>query len=644
MDDRKRWLIYLIILVIALIFFNVKFLGLAISNNTSSEVTVRLPNDPPVITLLNDSLYVCEGKSLFYLFNATDPNADALDGNIIPGDPFFVLWYSQASPNTHQFAIVSGKIDKGNFNGINTGNKTYQETVIVNDNYNSTCCTDSKPINITIIEINNAPVVENIGVQTLWTQGDNSTFYKLWSVNDTEYSLGYGNLTRNISIVNSSGSAVNLFNMTYLGIMNFTANSSTPIGVYNISVCSRDTGLTVVNQNATILCNNDGNAFTVCDNFSLTITNENRAPVFLNYYPTNLTFSSSGTSINYFDITTSDPDGTIPDAYWYVDGVLKQYTSGSSTDELRYTFGCGVSGVHNVSVIITDGLINTSLTWNVNVNLVSCSSPETPRRGGGGGGGASVITLQNFAVSPLFITTTIFQKQGKSFDLQINNTGDVSLNFSLEIGNISNIAILSDQNFIIAPGQRKDLKLYLYALSETPQGVYFGNIIIKGGKIQKEIKIVVEVKEREPLFDLKIIIPKEYKIVYAGDNIKPLINMLNVGLYGTAVDVELYLYVSNLDKVLIYERQKEVIAVETNLSIERILNVPLTTSAGTYLVLGEAKYGNITVSTYDTFNIVEKKYLKISYLIIIAIILALIFLILFIIYKRRKEKKDRGYS
>ena len=108
-----------------------------------------------------------------------------------------------------------------------------------------------------------------------------------------------GKLGFNISFLNSDY----LFNITDEGIMNFTPNSS-QIGIYNISICVNDTGINNVHENISVLCNQDGSSITTCENFSLTVTNENRAPTIIDYYPENLTFSAPGTNSLYFSITS----------------------------------------------------------------------------------------------------------------------------------------------------------------------------------------------------------------------------------------------------------------------------------------------------------------------------------------------------
>jgi len=242
---------------------------------------------------------------------------------------------------------------------------------------------DTTKTNITVIEINNAPSVTNIGVQTVYSQGENSTFYKEVQVTDIEDGIqSSGNFTFNLTFF----SGTKFFNINQFGVMNVTMNGSL-VGVYNLSVCVTDLGIENIHQNISF-CGQTGLNKTTCKNFSLTVTDQNRNPTITSYYPTTLNYTISGIASNYFNISKYDPDGTAPDAYWYVDSVLKEYDSGSSVDEFTHTFGCGVSGSHNVSVQITDGLVNDSIEWDVAVTKVEC--PVTPPSSGGGGGGGFV--------------------------------------------------------------------------------------------------------------------------------------------------------------------------------------------------------------------------------------------------------------
>ncbi|MEK6945190.1 MAG: hypothetical protein AABW63_00145 [Nanoarchaeota archaeon] len=366
----------------------------------SANVTffVSVPNSAPILLPIDNPIYVCEGSSLNYLFNATDVDED--DNVYDPimsyiGDPSG-LFFSQhlwRAVTMNYFAMFSGNLFKSNLFGVNTGFRNFPISISVSDGQYS----DTNLTNVTLVEINNPPWIDPIGVQTIWHTGENSTLYKNFSFGDIEYSppWNYGSLSINTTIVNSTGSLVNLFNVSRngtVGTINFTSTNSTPVGIYNVNICVSDTGLTNRHPLIQTYCNQTGLAQTTCEYFQLTITNQNRPPTITAFSPNNsAVINVSGTQNIRFNITKYDPDFTIPDSYWYIDNVLVSYFEGNSTDIFDYVFPCGISGKHDVKAEITDGEFNDSVYWNFSVSVVSCSQPSG---GGGGGGGGGIVSCK----------------------------------------------------------------------------------------------------------------------------------------------------------------------------------------------------------------------------------------------------------
>lgn len=344
--------------------------------NKNVTFFVSVPNSAPVLQGVNASIYICENDFLNnYFFYAVDADEQILELALNPTNPFFLdTLFTSGQINT-TVEMFSGILDKNDV-GL------HKETISVNDGEYS----DYDYMNVTVIEINNAPSISNIGVQTVWTSGDDSIFNKQVKVTDTEDGNQDGGvLNFNISFFDGD----EFFNISENGTMIFIPNSS-QVGVYNIGVCVNDTGIDNPADNIFEICRQDGGSITTCQNFSLTITDENRAPTITNHYPINLSLSVSGTNDLYFNVSKYDPDDTIPDGYWYVNGVFAEYDSGNSTDEFNYNFGCGVSGAYTIKAEITDGLLNDSVTWNINVNLIECPAVVPSAGGGGGGGGGGI--------------------------------------------------------------------------------------------------------------------------------------------------------------------------------------------------------------------------------------------------------------
>ncbi|MGD9276425.1 MAG: hypothetical protein PVJ67_04585 [Candidatus Pacearchaeota archaeon] len=359
----------------------------AVKQNTSEIINasvifyIEVPNSAPYFSPVNSSIYVCEDTPLSYLFNVTDVDEEVLQLALTPTNPFYLdTIFTSSSAQTSIIELFSGVISESDtISGANNW-RVYDERIEVTDGDHS----DTAYTNITAIGINDAPSVETIGVQTVQTKGDNSTFFEIVSVSDEEN--GNENSTGinfNISYIN--GSALDLFGITNEGVINFTPNEN-QTGVYNLTICVNDTGISNPFVNISY-CEQDGGSITLCQNFSLTVTDTNRPPTITSYYPGSSSFTVSGTTPLYFNVTNYDPDWTIPDTYWYVDGSLAEYDSGDLNEEFSYTFGCGVSGIKTVTAEITDGLENDSVSWTVTVTEVECPVPEEGGGGGGGGGG-----------------------------------------------------------------------------------------------------------------------------------------------------------------------------------------------------------------------------------------------------------------
>jgi hypothetical protein len=228
--------------------------------NKSINFFVLNYNSPPIIQNISSSIYVCEDRFLSYFFNVTDYEEDNVASSIVPtypDSPFYVSlrYYFSSTISVHE--IFSGALSKRDAGGIN-GSKTYLENISVSDGeYN-----DNASLNITVIGINHAPVMENISNQ-YFRFGE--TFYKQLIVNDVENGNSLnGNLSFNISFTNRT-----LFNVTPTGLINFAINSSS-LGEHNVTICVTDRGINA-HQNIS-LCGQTGSNLSDCKNFLLSIS------------------------------------------------------------------------------------------------------------------------------------------------------------------------------------------------------------------------------------------------------------------------------------------------------------------------------------------------------------------------------------
>jgi hypothetical protein len=336
--------------------------------NNSVIFYIFVNNSSPIIKNLPDEFYICEGNSFSYIFNVSNFDEDYLEENLNPLNPFYIDYSDNYNLSYVQYEIYSGVLLK-NQTGL------YNEEISFSDGYLS----DNKYVNITVIEINNAPVIQNISVQNIFVYSyQNTSYYYKVNVSDIED----GNQDSNNLSFDISFTGNQLFNISSNGEMNFSADYS-QIGFYNVSVCVTDLGLVDIPENISY-CSQNGGPITSCKNFSLVITNISGNPEIYDYRPSILNIDSNNSQIMAFNVSSRDYVGSITDILWYVDDVLIELSTSSSVDEFSYIFGCGTSGEHNIKAVVTNGYLNDSVEWNISVNSLDCILNVI---GGGGGSG-----------------------------------------------------------------------------------------------------------------------------------------------------------------------------------------------------------------------------------------------------------------
>jgi hypothetical protein len=367
-------------------------------SNESVVFFVEVPNSAPLIGSLSAGAFVCENQKIGapgagYEFNTYDADEDNLWIQLNNSHGFFYVLSPIATIGYNNFTsrIISPTLDKDTAGGIDVGSKSYISKVTADDDYNSSCCVDSEDINITVIEMNNAPswMGGGLGAQTIYLVGDNSDFNYQFPVTDTEDGVASsGNFSFNISFV---GETLFSINESY-GIVNFTPTTAHVNRTFSITVCTNDTGIANPHVNISDVCGaaEDGSPKVLCDDFTLTVSEDNRAPEISSYLPEELNFTIGGTTATTFSVVVRDPDGNIPDIDWYVNNVLKEHNEELSSDSYDYTLGCGISGEVNVTVFVGDGLLSSPVSWIIDNTEVACPVSSGVGGGGGGGGGGTI--------------------------------------------------------------------------------------------------------------------------------------------------------------------------------------------------------------------------------------------------------------
>ena len=309
-------------------------------NSEAINMTVYNVNDAPVLDFISDQI-LYEDQSYYFDVNASDPDLLTPYGDTV-----------RFGDNTSFFIIdpITGEIS---FTPIQSETGNHSILIYVFDlEY-----LDTQAVNFEIIEVNDAPVLDNIGAQTATA---NSLFH--YDVNGTDEENDTLTFYDNSSIFNIDPIS---------GEINFTPNSS-EVNNYSINISVTD-----------------GEKWD-WEVISFTVVGTNNPPVITSWHPSQENTTSATEADNetteiwyytdtriIFRVLASDPDGTKPSYWWELDGSV---LPGEIYN--NYTYTAPQSGTFVFEVYATDGQLNDTHKWNVNILK---RPKDVPVSGGGGG-------------------------------------------------------------------------------------------------------------------------------------------------------------------------------------------------------------------------------------------------------------------
>ena len=249
-------------------------------------------------------------------------------------------------------------------------------------------------------------------------------------------------------------------------------------------------------------------------------------------------------------------------------------------------------------------------------------TPTTPAGGTTRGGGGGAAAQEIFTIDKTLIKTLI--KQGESIRefIEIKNNLDSVLNVNIE-SSLKKFMVISEENFSLAPKESKIIFVDIFAKEDEIPEAYTGKITITGNSITKINKLILEIKEKKPLFDVSVdVISKKVPI---DGNVKARLKVSNLGDLNN-IDIYLYYAIQDFDGNILSFKEENV-AIDKELTVTRTLAVPSTVSLGDYVFYFKASYENISASSTESFEIVEKEAISL-FLIVLMLCVVLIFIVL----------------
>jgi uncharacterized membrane protein len=194
--------------------------------------------------------------------------------------------------------------------------------------------------------------------------------------------------------------------------------------------------------------------------------------------------------------------------------------------------------------------------------------------------------------------------------------------------------VVSEKAFSLSPGETKSIFIDIFAKEEEIPDAYTGRIIIKDEKTgaTKIINVIIEVKEKKPLFD--VIVDVLSKEVSPGSKLRAKLRVLNLGDLEN-IDISLYYAIKDFEGKLISFKEENM-RIKKELDIIKELRMPRDTPVGNYVLYLKVSYGNVSASATDTFK-VTKKIEKFNFILIILIIILII--LIYLLLKRKNKKR-----
>ncbi len=288
---------------------------------------IRKRNHAPILNPIPD-FEKNQGERFYYNVTATDLDNDTLTF----GD---TATFFDIDPDTGEIIFIPQQEDVG----------VHDVIIWVKDPED---LMDWQYVRFTIIDVNDCPVLDPIRAQTAII---NETYFHNVTGRDYDVIPEWSNLT-----FSDNSTFFNISPTT--GVIEFFVNQSYN-GTYAINISLTDS-----------IC-------WVWEVISFSVVAVNHPPNITSWYPENDTVEINEGESQLFWITKEDPDGTIISVRWFLNDIPLAW---QENDSLTLYTNYESSGVYNVTVIVSDGLLTDQHSWTLIIKDVP--TPPPPPSGG----------------------------------------------------------------------------------------------------------------------------------------------------------------------------------------------------------------------------------------------------------------------
>lgn len=264
--------------------------------------------------------------------------------------------------------------------------------------------------------------------------------------------------------------------------------------------------------------------------------------------------------------------------------------------------------------------------------------------GGGGGGGSSSSPIR---VTPKTIEVTLFQGESYEEGIEITNERNSNLELQIIIKDINEFLSLNKDSLILSPRQTETVLTTFSTSAYTLPDVYLGRLLIQYGSLQEIVNTIVNVKQKDALFDLSVGLEKNNFL--PGEQIPLAVSIFNLNSENP-VQATLLFSITSLDNAVIHQFPSEELIVSEDQTVHKTLFIPEGFEKGEYILLGEIKYQDTSAFSYELFSVQGKSLSFVRFIdrinkgeyniFLLMIFLIVAIIIFFLIEKVHREKTN----
>jgi len=305
--------------------------------------------------------------------------------------------------------------------------------------------------------------------------------------------------------------------------------------------------------------------------------------------------SPTATTYQEDDYILLNYTATLIDTIWY---NLDEGSNTTINSSLYFQTSPGTHTLYLYGNQSNGTILSDSVTFNVEtVETVSV------------GGGRKTVRIEKeipITLEKERIEETLTQGESKLIKFLVENNYNEKVKVNIKSSGLENILKeISQTEFYLEVGESKEITLNITATEDLTPDLYLGGLTVETETTTKEIILAIEVESLEPLFDVKVEIPKTPTIYQPGEDLTAIIDFFNLGK-AREVDVNIEYVIKNEEDEIVFG-EKQTLIIGKTVRLTKSFKLPENIEEGSYVFYIKISYDNKTASASKWFTVKAPK-------------------------------------